>query len=327
VGNFESALRSGETIKHGTIIVATGAIEYNPTEHLHGSNPKVIKQTELGSMLARGEFDAENVVIIQCVGSRDDEHPNCSRICCSTSMANVVKLKREHPDTNVFVLFRDIRTFGFWEEHYNEAARLGVMFLRFDPSSPPEVIERDGNLYVEVVEQFIEQPVRIRADYAVLNAAVHPNPNNAELARMLKVPLTEEGYFLEAHMKLRPVDFATDGIFLCGLAHSPRLIGESISQALAAAARANTVLSREYIEAEGFVSVVDDQRCSGCGTCVEVCPYGALAKGENGLAEVVAAACKGCGCCAATCPETAISIANYSDEQVLAMARAALEGL
>ncbi len=326
VGNFESKLKSGEVVKHGVTILATGAIEYFPTEYLHGINPRVIRQTEFGSMLAHDKIDAENVVIIQCVGSRDDQHPNCSRICCSTSIANAVKLKRQHPDTNVFVLFRDIRTFGFWEEHYSNAAQLGVIFIRFDPSSPPVVREDAGELYVDVEDQFIEQRVKIRADYVVLNAAVHPNPDNASLARMLKVPLTKEGYFLEAHMKLRPVDLATDGIFLCGLAHSPRLIGESISQALAAAARANTVLSRDYIEAEGFVSIVDDQRCSGCGMCVEVCPYGALAKSENGLAEVVPAACKGCGCCAATCPESAISIANYSDDQLLAMAKSALNG-
>lgn len=159
----------------------------------------------------------------------------------------------------------------------------------------------------------------------MLNAAVHPNPDNAGLARLLKVPLTKEGYFLEAHMKLRPVDFATDGIFVCGFAHSPRLIGESISQALAAAARANTVLSKQFVEAEGIVSVVDEHKCTGCRTCIEVCPYGALRKNDRGLAEVIAAVCKGCGCCAATCPEMAISIANYSDEQLLAEAKAALE--
>jgi len=240
-------------------------------------------------------------------------------------MANAVKIKKEYPETNVFVLYRDIRTYGFAEEHYNEAAQLGVIFLRYDPSKPPKVFEEGHDLFVEIEEQFIEQPVKIRADYIVLNAAIHPNPENVELSKLLKVPLTKEGYFLEAHMKLRPVDFATDGIFLCGLAHSPRLIGDSISQALAAAARANTVLSKQFIEAEGIVSIVDEQKCTGCGTCIEVCPYEALKKNDRGLAEVVAAVCKGCGCCGATCPELAISIANCSDEQLLAEAKAALE--
>jgi homotetrameric NADPH-dependent glutamate synthase len=325
IGNFETTLRSGETIKHGAIVVATGAIEYQPSEHLCGQDPRVIRQTDLGELIAHKKLQAKNLVIIQCVGSRNEDHPNCSRICCSTAMANAVKIKKEHPETNVFVLYRDIRTYGFAEEHYNEAASLGVIFLRYDPSAPPKVARVGDELWVEVEEQFIEQLVRIRADYVVLNAAVHPNPDNPSLAKLLKVPLSKEGYFLEAHMKLRPIDFATDGIFLCGLAHSPRLIGESISQALAAAARANTVLSKQFIEAEGIVSVVDERRCTGCGVCVEVCPYGAMSKNERGIAEVVVASCKGCGSCAAACPELAISVANYSDELLLAQAKAALE--
>ncbi|OGS52337.1 MAG: hypothetical protein A3K75_04820 [Euryarchaeota archaeon RBG_13_61_15] len=326
IGNFETMLKGGETVKHGVIIVATGATEYAPTEYMYGKDPRVIRQTDLGRLLAKGEFKGGNVVIIQCVGSRTPEWPNCSRICCSTAMANAIKIKQRHPGSNVFVLYRDIRTYGFAEEHYNEAAGLGVIFLRYDPAAPPRIIEKGEDLCVDVEEQFIEELVRIRADYVVLNAAVRPNPDNPELARLLKVPLSKEGYFLEAHVKLRPVDFATDGIFLCGLAHSPRLIGESISQALAAAARANTILSKEFIEAEGAVSIVDEHKCTGCGTCIEVCPYGAIRKNENGLVEVVAAMCKGCGSCGATCPELAITIMNHTDEQILAQAKASLEG-
>ncbi len=325
IGSFETMLGGGETIKHGVIVVATGAIEYAPTEYMYGKNPKVIRQTDLGRLIAKGGFKGGNVVVLQCVGSRTAEWPNCSRICCSTAMANAIRIKKEHPESNVFVLFRDIRTYGFAEEYYNEAASLGVIFLRYDPSTPPRVFEEGENLYVDVEEQFIESLVRIRADYVVLNAAVHPNPDNPTLARLLKVPLSKEGYFMEAHVKLRPVDFATDGVFLCGLAHSPRLIGESISQALAAAARANTILSKKWIEAEGVVGMVDEQRCSGCGTCLEVCPYGAIRKNERGFAEVVAAMCKGCGGCGATCPESAITIMNYTDEQILAQAKASLE--
>ena len=325
VGNFETKLRSGSSIKHGATILATGAIEYAPKEYLCGVDPRVIKQTDLGQLLVQKDFKARNVVIIQCVGSRNQDHPNCSRICCSTAMANVIKIRKDHPGTNVYVLYRDIRTYGFAEEHYNEAAELGVVFLRYDPSSPPKVMQTGSELFVEVEEQFIEQNVKIRADYVVLNAAVHPNPDNASLSKILKVPLSKEGYFLEAHMKLRPVDFATDGIFMCGLAHSPRLIGESISQALAAASRTNTVLSKEFLEAGGVISIVDEHKCTGCGICVEVCPYGAMAKNEQGLAQVVAASCKGCGSCAAACPEAAVSIANYGDEHLLAQAKAAIE--
>ncbi len=329
IGNFESTLKGGEKIKHGAIVVATGAIEYNPTEYLHGKDPKVIRQTELGALLANGKFKANNVVIIQCVGSRNEEHPNCSRICCSTAMANAVKIKREHPGTNVFVLYRDIRTYGFAEEFYNEAAKLGVTFLRYDPSMPPVVTTDDKGPKVEVEEQFIESNVEIRPDYLVLNAAVHPNPDNKDLAKLLKVPLTREGFFLEAHMKLRPVDFATDGIFLAGLAHSPRLIGESISQALAAAAKVNTVLSKEHIEAEGVVSVVDQQKCIACGRCEEVCEYGApsIQEVSPGVfkSKINEALCKGCGSCVVECCSGAIDEKHFENKTILTMIEAAVK--
>jgi heterodisulfide reductase subunit A len=329
IGNFESILKSGETVKHGAIVVATGGIEYDPTEYLHGQHKKVVKQTDLGHLLAKGEFKADNVVIIQCVGSRNEEHPNCSRICCSTAMANAVKIKKEHPKTNVFVVYRDIRTYGFAEEHYNEASRLGVTFLRYDPAAPPVVTVSGDNLVVEVEEQFIEQSVSIKPDYLVLNAAVHPNPDNKELAKLLKVPLTKEGFFLEAHMKLRPVEFATDGIFVCGLAHSPRLIGESISQAQAAAAKVNTVLSKEFIEAEGVVSVVDQEKCIACGRCEEVCEYGApsIQEVSPGVSKskINEALCKGCGSCVVTCCSRAITSKHFETGAILTMIEAALE--
>ncbi|MFY9605984.1 MAG: CoB--CoM heterodisulfide reductase iron-sulfur subunit A family protein [Thermoplasmata archaeon] len=329
IGNFETTLKSGEMIKHGAIVVASGGIEYEPTEYEHKKHKNVIKQTELGELLHSGKFKANNVVVIQCVGSRNEEHPNCSRICCSTAMANAVKIKKEHPETNVYVLYRDIRTYGFAEEHYNEAARLGVIFLRYDAEAPPKVTAKGHDLWVEVEEAFIEQKVAIKADYLVLNAAVHPNPDNKELAKMLKVPLTKEGYFLEAHMKLRPVDFATDGIFLCGLAHSPRLIGESVSQALAAAARVNTVLSKPFIEAEGVVSVVDEAKCIACGRCEEICEYGApsIVEVSPGVfkSRINEALCKGCGSCAVACCSTAIRPKHFKTEQILTMIEACLK--
>ncbi len=329
IGNFETTLKSGEKIKHGAIVVATGGIEYEPTEYEHKKHKNVIKQTELGELLHNGKFRANNVVVIQCVGSRNEEHPNCSRICCSTAMANTVKIKQEHPETNVFVLYRDIRTYGFAEEHYNEAARLGVIFLRFDADAPPKVSAKGHDLWVEVDEAFIEQRVLIKADYLVLNAAIHPNPDNKELAKMLKVPLNKEGYFLEAHMKLRPVDFATDGIFLCGLAHSPRLIGESVSQALAAAARVNTVLSKPFIEAEGVVSVVDEEKCIACGRCEEICEYGApsITEVSPGMfkSRINEALCKGCGSCAVACCSGAIRPKHFKTEQILTMIEACLK--
>jgi len=328
IGNFETTLASGEKIKHGAVVVATGALEHEPTEYLYGKNPNVIRQTDLGEMLAKGKLKAKTVVIIQCVGSRTEENPNCSRICCSTAMANALRIVMEHPEISVYVLFRDIRTYGFAEEHYNEAARLGVKFLRYDPSAPPRVSEQDGKLVVEIDEQFIEETITIKPDYLVLNAAVRPNPENKELAKQLKVPVTKEGFFLEAHMKLRPVDFATDGIFLCGLAHSPRLIDESISQALAAAARVSTVLSKPFIEAEGVVSVVDEDKCLGCGRCEDVCEYGAPSVGEVSpgvfKSRINEALCKGCGSCAVECCTRAIRPMHFRSDQIITMIEAML---
>ncbi len=328
IGNFESTLKGGEEIKHGAVVVASGAVEYEPNEYLYGQHPKVIKQTDLGKMLANGKFDAKSVAIIQCVGSRNEEHPNCSRICCSTAMANALRIREVSPETSVYILFRDIRTFGFAEENYNEAARQGVTFLRYDPASPPTVSADDDDVVVEVDELFIEETITIRPDYVVLNAGVHPNPDNKELAQLLKVPRTKEGFFLEAHMKLRPVDFATDGIFLCGLAHSPRLIDESISQALAAAARVNTILSKPFIEAEGVVSVVDQDKCIGCGRCEELCEYGAprLEEVSPGVfkARVNEALCKGCGSCVVECCSRAIRSKHFRSDQIITMIEAAL---
>jgi heterodisulfide reductase subunit A len=328
IGNFETTLKGGEKVKHGAVVVASGAMEYQPKEYLYGQHPKVIKQTDLGDLLADGGFDAKTVVIVQCVGSRDEEHPNCSRICCSTAMANALKIRKEHPETSVYILFRDIRTFGFAEENYNEAARQGVTFLRYDPESPPRVTAEGDDLLVEIDEQFIEETITISPDYVVLNAAVHPNPDNKDLAQMLKVPQNREGFFLEAHMKLRPVDFATDGIFLCGLAHSPRLIDESISQALAAAARVNTVLSKPFIEAEGVVSVVDEDKCIGCGRCEELCEYGAprLEEVSPGVfkSKVNEALCKGCGSCVVECCSRAIRSKHFRSDQIITMIEAAL---
>jgi heterodisulfide reductase subunit A len=328
IGNFESTLKGGEEIKHGAVVVASGAVEYEPKEYLCGQHPKVIKQTDLGEMLANGKLDAKSVAIIQCVGSRNEEHPNCSRICCSTAMANALKIREKYPETSVYILFRDIRTFGFAEENYNEAARQGVTFLRYDPESPPNVRADGDGVIVEVDEQFIEETITIRPDYVVLNAAVHPNPDNKDLAQMLKVPQNKEGFFLEAHMKLRPVDFATDGIFLCGLAHSPRLIDESISQALAAAAKVNTVLSKPFIEAEGVVSVVDEDKCIGCGRCEELCEYGAprLEEVSPGVfkSKVNEALCKGCGSCVVECCSRAIRSKHFRSDQIITMIEAAL---
>jgi len=329
LGNFEAKLSDGEQFKHGVIVVASGAMEYQPKEYLFGKDKRVILETELSRRLAKKGFDAKTVVIVQCVGSRCEESPNCSRICCFTAMANAIEIKKQHPETAVYILYRDIRTYGFAEEHYNEAARLGVLFVRWDADRPPKVTEEGGHIVVRVHEQFIDDEIELTPDLLVLNAGIRANPDNEELAKMLKVPRTKDGYFLEAHMKLRPVDFATDGIFLCGLAHSPRKIGESIAMASGAAARAMTILSKDEVESEGATSVVDQSKCRGCGDCEEVCEFGAARVTEVSpgvfKSQINDILCKGCGTCVATCCNGAISSRHFKSAQIMKMLESALD--
>jgi heterodisulfide reductase subunit A len=327
VGNFNTTISSKgseKQIEHGTIIVATGAVEYKPTEYLYGVDPRVLTQHELEEKLAKGQFDAKTVVMIQCVGARNEARPNCSRICCGQAMKNSLKIKELSPETEVYVLYKDIRTYGFNEDYYREAAGKGVLFIRYDEEHEPEVIQENGKLLVLAWEPILKSHVPIETNILTLSVATVPNPDNRRLASMLKVPLTEDGFFLEAHMKLRPLDFATDGIFLCGLAHWPKFIEESISQACGAAARATTVLSKKVLETEAIVSRVDENLCIGCGLCISLCPYGAIEKDERGIAKVNEVLCKGCGTCGASCPKRAITMHQFTDEQIIAQGIAVL---
>ncbi len=328
VGNFKTRIKqqSGKEkeIEHGIVIVATGAVEYEPTEYLYGKDPRIMTQHELEEQIAKGEFKAKTVVMIQCVGARNEERPNCSRICCGQAMKNALKIKEVSPKTEVYVLYKDIRTYGFKEDYYREAATKGVLFVNYDDERKPRVVDEDGKLKVTFWEPVIKEEVEIGPDVVVLSAATLPNHDNKRIAEMLKVPLTKDGFFLEAHMKLRPVDFATDGVFLCGMAHWPKFIDESISQACATAARAATILSKKTLDAEGTVSHIDEDLCIGCGVCISICPYKAIAKDENGLAKVNEVLCKGCGTCAASCPERAIMMHQFTDEQLIAQGIAVL---
>jgi len=331
VGNFKTTLNcNGEKkeIDHGIVIVATGAIEYKPTEYLYGTDKRVLTQHELEEKLAGGNFNAKTVMMIQCVGSRNGEHPYCSRICCSQAVKNALEVKELSPETEVYVLYKDMRTYGFLEDYYREAASKGVLFIRYDDQHEPKVTKEKGKLKVAMWEPIIKTWIAMEPDLLALSAATIRNPDNEHIAQMLKVPLSKDGFFLEAHMKLRPVDFATDGIFLCGLAHWPKSIEESISQACAAAARAITILSKETLEVEGAIASINEDLCSGCGFCEAVCEYGAIEMKEvNGKlrAHVIEALCKGCGTCGSTCPMGAISMLHFTDDQILAQVRAALK--
>jgi len=328
VGNFRTTLAcNGEErereIKHGIVIVATGGVEYRPVEYLYGLDGRVVTQLELEERLTNGKFDAKTVVMIQCVGSRNDERTNCSRICCAHAIKNALKIKESKPDADVYVLYKDIRTYGFREDYYREAAGKGVLFIRYDDENKPKV-SNEGGLKVLVRDPVLKEHLLIEPDLLVLSAATLPQPDSKRMAEMLKVPLSKDGFFLEAHMKLRPIDFATDGVFLCGLAHSPKFIEENVSQACGVAARAATILSKEALDVEGAIASVDGNLCSGCGTCVGLCPYGAVEKDEKGVAKVTEALCKGCGVCGASCPEKAIVMHHFTDEQILTQALAAL---
>jgi heterodisulfide reductase subunit A len=331
VGNFKSKVRLADgkekEIEHGVVIVATGATEYKPTEYLYGKDPRVLTQHELEDKLAKGDFKAKNVVMIQCVGARNKERPNCARICCGQAVKNALKIKQLSPLTDVYVLYKDMRTYGFKEDYYRDAAMKGVLFVNYEDERKPIVVAEAGKLRVTFWEPVLKQDVIVEPDMVVLSVATIPNTDNKCIAEMLKVPLTKDGFFLEAHMKLRPVDFATEGVFLCGMAHSPKYIEESIAQACAAAARATTVLSKKTLEMEGIVAKVSEDLCSGCRICEYLCPYGAIEmKDKDGkpIAHVLEALCKGCGACGTACPTKAITMGHFTNEEMLAQVKACL---
>jgi heterodisulfide reductase subunit A-like polyferredoxin len=239
-------------------------------------------------------------------------------VCCGTAVKNAIRLKTLNPDANVFVLFRDVRAYGFKEKYYGQARELGVQFLRYEVEQKPQVVPERKFVAVKVRDTLLDRPVTIPADLLVLSSRVDPNPDNAKLATLFKVALNADRFFLEAHAKLRPVDFATDGIFLCGMAHYPKDMSESIAQALAAAGRAATILSKQKIESEARISQVREDLCTGCGACVDVCAYKAIELDRLArVARINEALCKGCGACAATCRCGAIDVKGFKDNQIL----------
>ncbi|HIE53392.1 MAG TPA: FAD-dependent oxidoreductase, partial [Armatimonadetes bacterium] len=324
LGHFRTRIQSkGQEVEleHGILILATGGVEYRPKEYLYGQDERVLTQLELEKRLSQGrqEFtQSREVVMIQCVGSRDEEHPYCSRICCSEAVKNALALKRLHPETNVYVLYRDLRTYGFQEEDYRRAREAGVLFIRYDPQTKPTVRQRNGKLEVEVYDSVLGTPVRMQPDYLVLSSAIRPHPAGLALAERFKIPVDSDGFFLEAHLKLRPLDFANEGMYLCGLAHAPKFLHETIAQARGAAARAATILAREYLPVSSIVATVEEEKCAACLTCVRLCPFEVPRLREE-VAWIDPAVCQGCGICASACPARAIQIGHYRDEQILAM--------
>ncbi|MDQ7794854.1 MAG: FAD-dependent oxidoreductase [bacterium] len=326
VGNFESHITTpgGEvTLKHGVVVVATGAGPAVPAGFGYGEDARVMTQLELEESLDR--IPPGDVVMIGCAGSRETGRPYCSRICCSHMVKNALALRRAYPDREVYVLYRDMRTYGLKEDHYREARAAGVTFLRYRAEQPPAVTGSGGQLQVEVFDETLGDTVAIPAGVVALATGVQPPDDARVLAQTLKVPLNADGFFLEAHVKLRPVDFATDGVFVAGLAHAPKSLAESVAQAQAAVGRAVTVVARDSIEAGGVVAEVREGRCSGCRTCESVCQYQAIkVDPAKGKAAVEKAVCKGCGACAATCWCGAITLRGFTEEQILAEVAALL---
>ncbi len=339
VGNFKTTVASVDDptqrlIEHGVTIVATGGQEYRGPAFGLGEDERIVTLGDLEQRLHQLPGDvaqAQNVVFLQCVGPWNepgDDRPDfyCSRICCSVAMKNAMRIKEINPQANVYVLYRDVRTYGFKERLYTEARRKGVVFLHYDEDRPPVVETGNGQLRVSVDEPVLDTTLILTPDLLVLSEAVVPADGARDLAELMKFSCTLEGFFLEAHIKLRPVDFPAEGLFLAGVAHYPKLVDETIAQAQAAAARAATILSKEALEVGGVVAVVEPEKCTACLTCVRICPYDAprinpelVGTGAiKGAAEIPAAACQGCGLCVAECPAKAIQLMHYRDEQVLA---------
>ncbi len=336
VGNFITRVKSVGTVKeihHGIAIIATGAEEYRPTEYLYGEDDRVFTNIELGERIAEGNekvINAKSLAMIQCVGCRNEDRNYCSRVCCSHSIKNALKLKELNPDMDITIIFRDMRTYGFKEDYYREAADKDVRFIRYTPETKPEVEvgEEEGRpvLKITVPDPVLGQKLELNADLLALAAAVIPSATISEISKLFKVSLNPDGFFQEAHVKLRPVDFAADGVFLCGTAHYPKHITETISQAYGAAGRAVNILASDAVIASGAICEVNENDCVSCGACISVCKYGAIEfvetpKGKK--ARVNPVLCKGDGLCNSRCPTGAIFLKHFTDEEIFSQIDAA----
>jgi heterodisulfide reductase subunit A-like polyferredoxin len=327
VGSFETTVEIGEAedtesmvVPHGVTILATGGRAVKPEEYLYGRHPKVFCWHELEDAIESGQLaEAQSAVFIQCVGSREPQRPYCSKICCTFSVQQALALKQGNPEMDVYILYRDMRTFGQREELYRQARAAGVIFIRYTLEEKP-VVETDdaGRLRVLVRDHILDQPLVLSADFITLATAIETEALQT-LAQLFKVPVNQDGFLVEAHAKLRPVDFATDGVFLCGLAHYPKPLEESIAQAQAAASRATTLLAQKTLQVSGQVATVSPARCSGCGVCVAICPFGAPGLNDKGISEINQALCKGCGLCVASCRSGAIDLKGFENGQIFAM--------
>lgn len=335
VGNFATTIAtvnskgeiSKKRINHGVVIIATGAHSLKPNEYLYGKNPYVLRWFQLDKKIAKEPDSLKKVktfVFIQCVGSREPERSYCSRMCCTHALVNALELKKLNPNMEIYILYRDMRTYGLREDLYTEARQKGIVFIRYDLDNKPQVEEEaEAKLKVTVTDKLLNECIAIYPDFITLHSAIVPR-GHEYLARLFHVRLDEDNFFLETHKRLKPVDLSTDGVFVCGLAHYPKPIDESIAEAQAVAARATAMLSQDLIAAGDVVATVNEELCAACLTCVRVCPYGIPFINERGKAYIEAVRCQGCGICAAECPAKAITFRHFSDEQIIAECEALL---
>jgi heterodisulfide reductase subunit A len=337
VGNFVTKVKSDRgitEIKHGATVIATGVDVYHPTEYLYGQDDRVLTHLELEERINQGDekvISASSLVMIQCVGCRNEDRNYCSRVCCSESVKNALKLKAINPAMDIYVLFRDMRTYGFSEDHYREAADKDVNFIRYEPQDKPQVEPGESEegrpvLKVTATDYIVGSKLEIDADIVTLAAAVIPSAGSKEISKIFTLPLGADGFFQEAHVKLRPVEFAADGVYLCGMAHYPKHIPEVISQAYGAAGRVLTLLSHDTVVASGSVCEVIEKKCFGCGACISACTYGAIEfretkQGKKAVVNPVL--CKADGLCCVKCPTLAIQLKHFNDDELVAQIDAA----
>jgi len=318
IGNYNVIISRGdqdETLKVGAIVVATGAQVLEPKGYYGYDGKTIITQLQLEKLLKEKTLTAKKITMIQCVGARNEERTYCSAICCMSAIKNAKIIKELDPEAQITILYRDIQTPGtLYEKYYRDARSQGILFIKYDENRPPFI----EDTYIRVFNVLNQKEIQIPYDLVVLSTPLISYEDSKEIAQLLKVPREENGFFLEAHVKLRPVDFATDGVFICGCAHWPKDVRETVAQAYAAASRASTILSKGTLEVEGAVAQVEEELCVGCGICMKLCPYDAITRTDEGLAHVRAVVCKGCGLCGASCPEHAITILHFKNEQILA---------
>jgi heterodisulfide reductase subunit A len=330
VGNFRSTLQMNgneKVLEHGIAIIATGASELKPDQYLYGKDPRVLTSLDLDRKLIDGDSvlkHARSAVFIQCVGSRIKERPYCSKVCCTHSVLNALQLKEIHPELDVYIVYRDMRTYGLREDLYREARAKGILFIRYDDNKELKVNKDKEDLQVLFTSSVLNREMEIRPDLLILATAIVP-PKENPVAQLFKVPVNRDGFFVEAHVKLRPIDFSTDGVFVCGLAHSPKPIDESIAHGLGAAARAVTLLSQKEMFGNAIVASINSESCVGCQGCLKVCPYEAIRYLEDkSICEINEAICKGCGACAATCPSASAQLKRFTNKQIYAQIEKAM---